>query len=112
MLDWTLEKKTSFYKIGHISANTGPIFKIQNLAYSGERPRPAQSDKYTAHDDAREIASHARRRDVMQSLTSFLDQGALVTPGASRDYVRAWLHPHVTLIFSQSGEWRHTQKWV
>ena len=28
---------TWFYKNGHISANNGPIWKIQNLAFSGER---------------------------------------------------------------------------
>ncbi len=31
---------TCFQKNGRISANYGPIFKIQNLAYSGERPCP------------------------------------------------------------------------
>ncbi len=33
-------EKTWFYKNGRISANYGPILKIQNLAYSVERYRP------------------------------------------------------------------------
>ncbi len=32
------------YKIGRILANTGPILKIQNLAYCGERGQSAQGE--------------------------------------------------------------------
>ena len=57
----TLEKKTWFYKIGRISANTGPILKIQNLAYSGERGRSGQCEKNRrARRDARDDVMRAR----------------------------------------------------
>ena len=58
-----IEKKLEKTKQnGCISLNPGPIFKIQNLAYSGERGRSGQNEKTVARDDAREIASRARRR--------------------------------------------------
>ena len=35
-----MNESTSINKTGHISANNGPILKIQNLSYSAERYRP------------------------------------------------------------------------
>ena len=54
--------KTWFYKSGRISANYGPILKIQNLAYSGERPRPVGPTSIGARDVARDMTSRARER--------------------------------------------------
>ncbi len=51
---------TCFYKNGRISLNNGPVWKIRNLAYSWERPRPAQSDRGVARDATHAIASRAR----------------------------------------------------
>ena len=51
---------TCFHENGHISANNGPIFKIQNLASSGEQPASAAFDNGVARETAREIAWRAR----------------------------------------------------
>ncbi len=50
----------SFYKNDRISLNNGPIFKIQNLAYSAEQARSVQFDNDGARDVAREMKSRAR----------------------------------------------------
>ncbi len=52
--------KHGFYKIGHISANNGTIWKIQNLASSGQRPASAHFDNSVTPDAAREMTSRAR----------------------------------------------------
>ena len=68
MKTWTPKKSyelTSLQKIGHISANTGPIFKIRNLAYSAFRPWSAQCRR--ARRDARYDVMHAR--DVIDLAT-------------------------------------------
>ncbi len=52
-------ENTFFHKIGHISANTGPILKIQNLASSGEQPASAAFAYGVARDAMREMTSRA-----------------------------------------------------
>ncbi len=61
--DWTpIHTSTWFYENGHISANNGPILKIQNLAYSGLWARPVAPSNIGARDIARAMTSHARVR--------------------------------------------------
>ena len=50
---------TLFHKNGRISLNYGPILKIQNLAYSAERPRHVTLGNGVAHD-ARDDVTRAR----------------------------------------------------
>ncbi len=61
-------ENTLFHKIGHISANNGPIFKIQNLSCSGLRARSAVCDNDVARDVIRAMTSRARdfKCDVMK----------------------------------------------
>ncbi len=53
-----------FHKNGHISANYGPILKIQNLAYSGERARPFRSIHEVARDAIRDTVARDCRPTV------------------------------------------------
>ncbi len=57
---WNIENPL-FHKNGRISTNYCPIIKIQNLAYSGKRPRPVKSPNIGARDVTREMTSRARR---------------------------------------------------
>ena len=70
-------KLTWFHKIGRISANYGPILKIQNLAYSAERSRPYRS--YYA------LARRRAREDVARERTS------LRTSQSNRASIWIWL---------------------
>ncbi len=49
----------SLHKIGCISANNGPIWKIQNLARSGPRCRSVWCHNDVVRDVTREMTSHA-----------------------------------------------------
>ncbi len=55
-----MNESTLIHIIGNISANYSPIWKIQNLAYSGLRARSDERDRDVARDATREIAWRAR----------------------------------------------------
>ena len=83
-LDPILEKRF-FYKIGRISANNGPIWKIQNLAYSGLRARPVEPSKSDARDVAREMTV-TRARAAMDYNQVKVTDSAKINPSRHRDF--------------------------
>ena len=83
-----------FHKIGHISANNGPIWKIRNLAYSWDRPRPVWPLNIGARDVAREMTSRAHDPRKWRRMHEIMYLSCYATS--------AWQHPNAIYCLMMS----------